>query len=363
MSDPLGSQIREALFSAPPQATEPPPHEPEPEQTPQEPEPEAASAALSDELRVDLYRWMRLTRTLDNTMVAMWKQGRGLGGTFSGRGHEGISVPMGMALGPDDVIAPMHRDVGSYLVRGMTPARVFGNLLGRVTGPSGGRDANLHGMGDLSLGIIGYVSHIPQQIPLTLGVAMSFKYRGEERVALTVCGDGGTTTGPYHESLNMAALYRAPLVVVVENNQYAYSTPLDQQMATFAITERAAGYGLVARSEDGNDVEAMYRTLKAAVDQARSGGGPTVIEARTMRMLGHAIHDGAEYVPRELLQKWEARDPVALQRRRLLAEGVADEDALQKTDAWAQAEIEAAVAEAEAAAFPDPATVSDRVYA
>ena len=359
MSDPLGSQIREALFSTPP----PPEPEAQPEPPAQEPEPGTAPADLPDDLRIDLYRWMRLTRALDDTMVAMWKQGRGLGGTFSGRGHEGISVPMGMALGPDDVIAPMHRDVGSYLVRGMTPARVFGNLLGRVTGPSGGRDANLHGMGDLSLGIIGYVSHIPQQIPISLGVAMAFRYRGEPRVALTACGDGGTTTGPYHESLNMAALYGAPLVLVVENNQYAYSTPLEQQMATFAITERAAGYGLSARSEDGNDVEAMYRSVKAAVHQARSGGGPTVIEARTMRMLGHAIHDGAEYVPRELLEEWEARDPVALQRRRLLREGVARQARLEEIDARAQAEIEAAVAEAEAAPFPDPATVSDRVYA
>ncbi len=334
MNGGLGDQIRQALFSG---------------------------DGLSMALRIDLYRWMRLTRTLDDTMVAMWKQGRGLGGTFSGKGHEAISVAMGMALGPDDIIAPMHRDVGAYLVRGMTPARVFGNLLGRETGPSRGRDANLHGMGDLSLGILGYVSHIPQQIPLSLGVAMSFKYRGEPRVALTVCGDGGTTTGPYHESLNMAALYQAPLVLVVENNQYAYSTPLRQQMATFAIAERAAGYGLTALSEDGNDVEAMYTSLRAAVERARSGGGPTVIEARTMRMLGHAIHDGAEYVPRELLEEWEARDPLALQRRRLLDENPAA--GLDEIDAWARKEIDAAVASAEAAPWPDPDTVSDRVYA
>ena len=339
--NPLGADLHQALFS------KPEPHGP----------------ALTNRQRLDLYRWMRLTRTLDDTMVSMWKQGRGLGGTFSGRGHEAISVSMAMALGPDDVIAPMHRDVGAYLVRGMTPARVFGNLLGRETGPSGGRDANLHGMGDLSLGILGYVSHIPQQIPLSLGVAMSFKYRGEPRVALTVCGDGGTTTGPYHESLNMAALYGAPLVLIVENNQYAYSTPLRQQMANFAIVERAAGYGLSARSEDGNDVEAMFRSIKAAVDQARAGDGPTVIEARTMRMLGHAIHDGAEYVPRELLEEWEARDPVLGYRRRLLDEERAAPDRLDEIDAWAATEIEQAVAEAEAAPFPDPATVTHRVYA
>ncbi len=339
--NPLGTELHKALFS----------------------KPEAGGPALTNRLRLDLYRWMCLTRTLDDTMVTMWKQGRGLGGTFSGRGHEAISVSMGMALGPEDVIAPMHRDVGAYLVRGMTPARVFGNLLGRETGPSRGRDANLHGMGDLSLGILGYVSHIPQQLPLSLGVAMSFKYRGEPRVALTVCGDGGTTTGPYHESLNMAALYQAPLVLIVENNKYAYSTPLHQQMATFAIAERASGYGLSARSEDGNDVEAMYLSIKAAVEQAREGGGPTVIEARTMRMLGHAIHDGAEYVPRELLEEWEARDPLLLYRRRLLQEGRARVSELEEIEAWAAAEIAQAVAEAEAAPFPDPATVTDRVYA
>ncbi|MCQ3804621.1 MAG: thiamine pyrophosphate-dependent dehydrogenase E1 component subunit alpha [bacterium] len=339
--NPLGTELHKALFS----------------------KPESDVPALTNRFRVDLYRWMCLTRTLDDTMVTMWKQGRGLGGTFSGRGHEAISVAMAMALEPDDVIAPMHRDVGSYLVRGMTPARVFGNLLGRETGPSGGRDANLHGMGDLSLGIVGYVSHIPQQLPLSLGVAMSFKYRGEPRVALTVCGDGGTTTGPYHESLNMAALYQAPLVLIVENNKYAYSTPLHQQMATFAIAERAAGYGLNAVSEDGNDVEAMYLCVKAAVERAREGGGASVIEARTMRMLGHAIHDGAEYVPKELLEKWEARDPLVLYRRRLLQEGRAKPAQLEEIEAWAQAEIEQAVAEAEAAPFPDPGTVTDRVYA
>ena len=347
MNDPLGSQIRQGLFSTPPK----------------KPEPESVPTGLSDELRIDLYRWMRITRTLDDTMLTMWKQGRGLGGTFSGRGHEAISVAMGMVLGPDDVIAPMHRDIGAYLVRGITPARVFGNLLGRETGPSRGRDANLHGLGDLSLGVIGFVSHIPQQLPLSLGVAMAFKYRGEPRVALTVVGDGGTCTGLYHESLNMAALYGAPLVLVIENNQYAYSTPLDQQMAAFDLAERAASYGLPAHRQDGNDVEAMYRSLKAAVDQAREGGGPSVIEARTMRMLGHAIHDGAEYVPRELLEHWKTRDPLDIHRRRLIEEGVADEALLDEIDARAGAQIDEAVAEAEAAPWPDPGTVTERVYA
>ncbi len=192
---------------------------------------------------------------------------------------------------------------------------------------------------------------------------MAFKYRGEPRVALTVVGDGGTCTGSYHESLNMAALYGAPLVLVIENNQYAYSTPLDQQMAAFDLAERAASYGLPAHRRDGNDVEAMYLSLKAAVDQAREGGGPSVIEARTMRILGHAIHDGAEYVPRELLEHWKARDPLDIHRRRLIEEGVADNALLDEIDAGARTRIDAAVAEAEAAPWPDPGTVTERVYA
>ena len=131
----------------------------------------------------------------------------------------------GYALGPDDVVAPMHRDLGCYLLRGLTPRRIFANLLGRATGVTAGRDANLHGLGDLSLSIIGFISHLPHSLPVALGVAMSFVYRHEPRVALTFTGDGASSTGLFHETLNMAAVWNAPFVLIVENNQYAYSTP------------------------------------------------------------------------------------------------------------------------------------------
>lgn len=318
---------------------------------------------MDPELRVSLHRWMVLTRAFDDAMVAMWKQGRGLGGTFSERGHEAISVGTGMALGPDDVVAPMHRDLGTYLVRGMSPERIFGNLLGRVNGPSRGRDANLHGMGDLGLGIIGYISHIPQALPTTLGAAMAFRYRGEPRVAMTFVGDGGTCAGGFHETLNMAALYQAPFVLVIENNQYAYSTPLDQEMAVTDLAGRAAGYGIPAERVDGNDVELVYRSVREAVERARRGGGPAVIEAVTMRMLGHAIHDGADYVPPELLEEWAAKDPIDRHRRVLLAEGIVTDGDLEEMEEIARARITEAIAAAEAAPFPDPATVGDGVYA
>jgi pyruvate dehydrogenase E1 component alpha subunit len=318
---------------------------------------------VNPRVQIDMYAWMMLTRTFDERMVAMWKQGRGLGGTFSGRGHEAISVGAGMALGPDDVVAPMHRDLGTYLVRGMSPERIFGNMLGRATGASRGRDANLHGVGDLDLGIIGFVSHLPQSLPTTLGVAMSFKYRDEPRVAMTFVGDGGTTSGAFHETLNMAGLWQAPFVLVIENNQYAYSTPLDQQMHSPNFSERAGVYGITTAAADGNSVTDIYETCIEALDRARAGGGPTVIEATTMRMLGHAIHDGAEYVPRGLLDEWELRDPVAGHRRHLIDTGIASENALDRLDASASERIAEAIAHAEQAPMPDPNTLTDDVYA
>jgi len=312
--------------------------------------------------RIELYSWMRLTRTFDDRMIAMWKQGRGVGGTFSGRGHEAIAVGAASALHASDVIAPMHRDLGSYLVRGVTPERIFGNLLGKATGVSGGRDANLHGMGDLSLGIIGFVSHLPMSLPVTLGAAIAFQQRGEPRVALTFVGDGGTSAGGFHETLNMAAVYDAPFVLIVENNQYAYSTPLAQQMRDPEIANRASAYGLPGVAVDGNDVEAVLDVTRIAVERARNGGGPTLIEAKTMRMLGHAIHDGAEYVPDELIAEWEARDPISRYGAKLLDLGI-NPLRLARIDSDAYTRIETAVNAALEAPLPDPETVLEGVYA
>ena len=318
---------------------------------------------LPDELRRELHYWMRLTRTIDDRLIALWKQGRGMGGTFNQRGHEAISVGTGAALAPDDVAAPLHRDLGCYLIRGMTPRRIVANQLGRAAGVTGGRDANLHGCGDLSLGIVGFISHIPQSVSTALGVAMSFSYRRLPNAAMTYLGDGGTTTGLFHEVLNMAAVYRAPLVIVVENNQYAYSTPVHQHLAGRNIVHRSRAAGVPAEEVDGNDVEAVYRAATAALEQARSGGGPSLIEARTMRMLGHAIHDGAEYVPEELLAKWKERDPIDRCERTLLEDGAADRDSLEETARRCREVTDDAVAFAESSAWPDPAAVEEGVFA
>ncbi len=313
--------------------------------------------------KLNLAYWMRLTRTLDDALVAMWKQGRGVGGTFSGKGHEAIAVGAGYALGPDDVVAPMHRDLGCYLVRGMSPERILANQLGKESGVTRGRDANLHGLGDLSLNIIGFVSHLPQSLPVALGAAMAFQYREEPRVALTFAGDGSSNTGLFHETLNLAAVQKAPFVLVVENNQYAYSTPLREQMAIDDIVVRAQAHGVAGEIVDGNDVIAVYSAVAAAVARARRGDGPSLIEAKTMRMLGHAIHDGAEYVPAELLEKWQQRDPVTLWEAALVAEGALSEATLERLHRECHDEIEAAIEYAEHAPLPDPATIGTGVYA
>ena len=318
---------------------------------------------LDQTQHLELYYWMRLTRTFDERMLAYWKQGRGVGGTFSQRGHEAISVGAAYALRPDDVVAPMHRELGCNLVRGITPHRIFASLLGRATGVSAGRDANIHGMGDLDYGIVGFISHLPQSMPVALGAAMSFRYRNEPRVAVTFTGDGASSAGLFHEVLNMASVYDAPLVVIVENNQYAYSTPLEQQMKVFDIARRADSYGMPGVIVDGNDVEAMYGVTSEAVERARMGGGPTLIEAKTMRMLGHAIHDGAEYVPAELLAEWRVRDPVNLFEIKLLTENITDQVELDEIGQRCEAEVEDAITFAETSPWPDPETVMDGVYA
>ena len=318
---------------------------------------------LPDDIGIDLHYWMRLTRTMDDRLVSLWKQGRGVGTTFNQRGHEAISVGAGMALAPEDVVAPMHRDLGCYLVRGMTPRRLMANQLGRSTGVTRGRDGNLHGCGDLSLNLIGFISHLPQSMPVALGAALSFTYRSQPRVALTFVGDGSSCAGVFHESLNLAAVQRAPFVVIVENNQYAYSTPIRQQMAIDRLADRASSHGVESRTVDGNDVEAVYRSVEAAVAKARDCGGPTLIEARTMRMLGHAIHDGAEYVPQALLDEWKARDPLTVHEEKLISRQVVDHEYLDRVAEKCREIVADAVEFAESSDWPDPATVSDGVYA
>lgn len=322
-----------------------------------------AGAALTTEQQIDVYHWMRLARTFDDQMVAMWKQGRGVGGTFSGRGHEAIAVGAGYAMENDDVVAPMHRDLACYLLRGLHPRRIMANLLGRATGVTAGRDANLHGLGDLDLNLIGFVSHLPQSMATAAGAAMAFLYRDEPRVALTFVGDGSSSTGFFHETLNLVAVQRAPLVTIVENNQYAYSTPLHQQMAVEDIAARGPAHGVPSMIVDGNDVEAVFEAARVAAERAREGLGPTLIECYTMRMHGHGAHDDMSYVPPRLFEEWKRRDPIDNYAARLVAEEGFDPDEIAALRAAVKDEVDEAARRALASPMPDPDTALEGVFA
>ncbi|MFQ5595661.1 MAG: thiamine pyrophosphate-dependent dehydrogenase E1 component subunit alpha [Anaerolineae bacterium] len=317
---------------------------------------------LDNDQLLDIYYWMRLTRAVDDRLMLLYNQGKVLGAAFSQRGHEAVSVGTAYALGPQDVMAPMHRDMGSYLVRGMTPKRIMAQHLGRVTGPSRGRDGNMHGLGDLSLGIIGFVSMIPDSLPVTVGVALSFWLREEPRVAMTIFGDGATSTGKWHEALNFAGVFQLPVVLIAENNQYAYSTPTSRQFAVQDIADRAAGYGFPGLVVDGNDVLAVYEAAQAAVERARRGDGPTLIECKTMRMRGHAAHDNAEYVPPELLEEWEQKDPIRRYEQMLQERGILTPATQQEIDQRITADVEDAQSFAEHSPLPDPNDLEKGVY-
>lgn len=317
----------------------------------------------SPEFLSQAHYWMRLTRAFDDRLIFLFKQGKLVGGLFSQLGHEAISVGAALALGPADVIAPMHRDLGAYFVRGMTPRRLMSQYMGRATGPSAGRDVNLHGCGDLSLGIVGFVSHLPQSLPVAVGVAHAFRLRREPRVALTFFGDGSSSEGLTHESLNWASVFHVPVVFVVENNQYAYSTPLARQMRVADIADRAAGYAMPGVVVDGNDFFAVHEAVGQAVERARAGGGPALVECKTMRMRGHAVHDNMAYVPKDLLDEWSARDPLVRFENELRARGLLDDASQVALLARVERELDDAQTFAENAPLPDPARLTEGLYA
>lgn len=318
---------------------------------------------FSPQLLERAHYWMRFTRAFDDRLTALFKQGKLVGGLFSQIGHEAISVGAALALDDDDVIAPLHRDVGAYFVRGMTPARVMSQYLGRETGPSRGRDVNMHGCGDLSINIVGFVSHLPQALPVAVGCAHAFKLKREPRVAMNFFGDGASSEGLTHEALNWASVFQLPMIFIVENNQYAYSTPTARQMRVENIADRAAGYGMPSIVVDGNDFFRVYETTKQAVEHARKGGGPALIECKTMRMRGHAIHDNMSYVPKELLAEWETRDPLVRLEIRLREMGLLDDAKQAELMARVERDLDAAQAFAENAPLPDPGQLTQGIYA
>jgi TPP-dependent pyruvate/acetoin dehydrogenase alpha subunit len=310
----------------------------------------------------ELYYYMRLNRSLEDRLVNLFKQNKVVGGLYGSLGQEATSVGTAYALGPGDWIAPMIRNVGALLVRGYPPRDILTQYMARYTSPTLGKDGTSH-FGDLKVRhVVSPISMLGDLIPVMTGVAMAGKYLGQKIVAMTWIGDGGTSTGAFHEGMNLAAVQKAPFVLVIENNQWAYSTPVSRQVPLRDLADRAKAYGIASYIVEGNDVVAVYETTRKAVEQCRAGEGPVIIESKTMRMRGHAQHDPAEYVPREMFEYWKKRDPLELYVKYL------DENKLW--DAKTRAEIEARIdreltedlAIAESAPFPPPELATQGVY-
>src|SRR5690242_15211923 len=311
---------------------------------------EATTEHLTLEDRVRLLRAMLLMRGIEERAMSLYRQGKVPGSFYDGYGQEAVSAGAAYAMGPEDRLCILHRDLAAHLIRGVPPARILSQYMGRAAGITRGRDGNVH-FGDASLGCVGMVSMLPDMMLVATGMAMAFKLRGEARCALTWFGDGSTSRGDFHEAMNWGGVQKLPVIFVLENNQYAYSTPLDKQFAVDPV-ERAAAYGFVGVTVDGNDPEAMFEATRVARERALAGEGPTLIEAVTMRMHGHAAHDDMKYVPKEQVEEWRKRDPVDRQEARLRELG-ADVDGLRES---VKAEIDAATEEALATPMPDPAS-------
>src|SRR4051812_603447 len=315
------------------------------------------SAHLTTEDRAGLLRHLLLMRGIEERAMVLYRQGKGPGSFYDGFGQEAVAVGAAWAMAPADRLCILHRDLGAHLVRGVSPARIFAQYMGRAGGVTGGRDGNVH-FGDRKLGCVGMVSMLPDMMLVATGMAMAFKLRREARCAITWFGDGSTSRGDFHEAMNWAGVQKLPVVFVLENNQYAYSTPLDKQFAVDP-EHRAEAYGFTGVSVDGNDAEAMFEAVRVARERAVGGDGPTLIEAVTMRMHGHAAHDDMKYVPIEQIEQWRRRDPIDRQVRRLEAAGV-DVEAVREEVGEA---IAAGVEEAQAMAMPDPQTATASVFA
>jgi len=311
---------------------------------------------------VGLYRSMLTTRGLEEMGHVLYKQGKIPGSFYTGRGNEAASVGVAAAMAPDDVGVPLHRNLGVHIARGTEPWRIFANYLGRGDGPSRGRDGNVH-FADLDRGQITIVSHLPAMLPVIVGCALAFRIRGEQRVAVGWFGEGASARGDCHEAMNFAGVHRLPVVFVCDNNQWAYSTPAHLEYASERLSDRARAYGFEGVTIDGTDVLAVLAEAGRAIEKARAGGGPTLIESMTLRMEGHAVHDDAFYVPREMLSAWGERDPIAGYRLWLAENADFSEDEDESLRAEVKALLADALRRAEASPLPDPASLTDGVYA
>jgi TPP-dependent pyruvate/acetoin dehydrogenase alpha subunit len=323
---------------------------------------EIREAGLDREDLLGIYRNMLLTRGIEERGHILYKQGKIPGSFYTGRGNEASAVGVATAMTGEDVGTPLHRDMGVHVTRGVEPWRIFAQYMGREDGPTRGRDGNVH-MADSQLGLIAMVSHLPAMLPVAVGAALAFRIREERRVAVAWYGEGASARGDCHEGMNLAGVRRLPVVFICDNNQWAYSTPTHLEYACETLADRAQSYGFEGVVVDGTDVLAVYREAKRAIEKAREGGGPTLIESLTLRMEGHAVHDDAFYVPKELFEEWAKRDPIERFRAWLRANADMTDEEEDEVAASVKRILNQAIERAEQSQLPDPATVAQRVFA
>lgn len=322
----------------------------------------ASLHAIGAETHRRMLQHMLLTRELEDRIERkLYRQGKIVGGVYVGRGQEAIGVGSCIQTRPDDVICPSHRDMSALLIRGMTPERILAQYMGRRDGYTQGKDGNMH-MGDLGLNIIAFVSMLADNLPVAAGIGLAFKMRRQDRVVLCYFGDGATSRGDWHEGMNLASVQKAPVVFICNNNQYAYSTPLGCQMAVENVADRAAAYGMPGAIVDGNDVLAVYEATERAIERARAGQGPSLLECKTFRMTGHSAHDDAGYVPKELFEEWKKKDPIIRYQRLLLSQGVFSQEEITEMQEVAIEKVGRAVEWAQRCRYPDPEDCLKGVY-
>jgi TPP-dependent pyruvate/acetoin dehydrogenase alpha subunit len=309
----------------------------------------------------DLYFWLHLNRAADDRLSALYRTGRIVGGVFTGRGQEAVSVGAAYALQEGDLLSPMLRNCGALLVRGMSLREMFAHFMGRSKGPTRGKEGNVH-FGDLQRGILAPIGIAGAMVPVAAGAALAAKMQKKKSVVLGFIGDGGTSTTDFHEGLNFAAVQKVPLVLVIENNGWAYSTPVKKQTACANFITRARGYGIHGIDVDGNDVVAVYDAARSAVQMAREGKGPVLVSARTMRMKGHAEHDGAAYMPAAELAAWHDRDPVGLFESYLSGGNFLSDPERAMILDRVRVEVDDAAAFAESCPFPEGPSALGGVY-
>ena len=323
-----------------------------------------SDVGLDEEQGKRILYLLKLCRYFDERMEALYRQGRLPGAIYSGRGQEGTHVGVTFALRDDDTLFPTHRDLNAQFAKGVDLKRVMAQYWGRVDGYTRGRDGNSH-MGDwFGAKTFSVLSNLPSAYPPAAGAALAYKMKGEDKVALAICGDGATSNGRWHEAVNVSAIHKLPVVWVVNNNQWAYSTPNRLETPTHTIADRAKGYDVPGVRVDGADVLDVYGAAAEAVDRARSGEGPTVLESVSLRWRGHAGHDPANYVPKEMLEEYmQHKDPVKRFTELAMSEGVVDQAGVEEIQKRIEKEFDEGFEYAQGSPLPDPSEVTSGVFA